>query len=161
MRATKRFAFSLLLFFACVRAAIAADEFLPKKLVAFAGNTWVGPYHIELEGDVLFYWRGGPQDKDKAEEIKPTAEQWREFRRELDAVGIWKWRANYSTGEIIHDDTAWMFEVEYTNRKIKTGGDSSAFPDVDGSPVREGDPHYYNRYVEALRKLLGLYKFPI
>jgi hypothetical protein len=153
----------LLLLLTCVRFAGAADEFLPKKLVAFAGNTLVGPYHVELEGDTLFYWRGGPQDKAKAEQIKPPPERWQEFRRELDAIGIWRWHSGYST-RAIYDATGWVFEIEYADRKIKTQGDSSVFPNATGSPVPFGGPHagdYYRRYVEALRKLLGLYQFPI
>ena len=153
---------------ACVLAvfafhiARAENDPLPKNLRAFAGNTWVGPYHVELEGDTVLYWRGGPKDKKHAEKIKPTKASWQAFRRELDAINIWRWRPDYSTRSIM-DATAWIFEVEYLDRKIKTGGDRGLFPDKTGAPIPLDAPHsedQYMRYVHALQKLIGSEKFP-
>jgi hypothetical protein len=146
-----------LLVFSCVRAAAAEGDALPKKLIAFSGGTWTDFHHVELEGDTLLYWRGGPKDKERAERIKPPLERWSEFRHELDSIGIWRWRSDYST-HAIADATAWVFEVEYSDRRIKTGGDGGLFPDQAGAPAqhrsaRETDQ--YMRYVKALQQLLG------
>ncbi len=151
-----------LLALSCVRGVAAESDALPKKLVAFSGGTWTGFHHVELAGDTLLYWRGGPKDKESAERIKPSPERWSEFRRELDAIGIWQWRSEYST-RAIYDATAWIFQVEYSDRAIKTGGDSGVFPDKTGAPTsnRAADAaEQYTRYVKALQKLLGRDTFP-
>jgi len=151
-----------LLALSCVRGVAAESDALPKKLAAFSGGYWTGLHHVELEGDTLLYWRGGPDDKKTAEHIKPSAQQWRDFRTELDSIGIWRWRSDYST-RAIFDATAWISEIEYSDRSIKTGGDSGIFPDEAGSPApdrsqRSREP--YTRYVKALQKLLCRETFP-
>src|SRR5688572_19134347 len=93
---------------ATIVSRAAETDHLPKKLVAFSGGYWTDFYHVELAGDTLLYWRGGPDDRKSAEHIKPSPEQWREFRRELDSLDIWRWRSDYST-RAIYDATAWIF----------------------------------------------------
>jgi hypothetical protein len=151
-----------LLAFSCVQAAAAQSDAVPKKLVAFSGGTWTGFHHVELDGDTLLYWRGGPKDKESAERVKPSSERWREFRRELDSIGIWRWRSDYST-HAIADATAWSLDVEYSDRHIKTGGDGGLFPDQAGAPAPHRSAHetdQYTRYVKALQDLLGRDTFP-
>jgi hypothetical protein len=155
MKATNIAICGLLALSACGGVA-AENDALPKKLVAFSGGTWTGFHHVELEGDILLYWRD-PKDKKSGERIKPSPERWSEFRRELDAIGIWQWRSEYST-RAIRDAPVWTFEVEYSDRRIKTGGDSGVFPDKSGAPTSfraAGAAEQYIRYVKALQKLLG------
>jgi hypothetical protein len=142
---------------ACFGFAAGAD-IVPKKLTAFAGNTWVGPYHVALEGDTLLYWHGGPKDRASAERLKPSLKSWREFRRELDAIRIWRWHSDYST-HAVYDATGWIFEIDYSDCSIKTGGDSGVFPDRDGT-ARTDTSEQYMRYVKALQKLLSRDTFP-
>jgi len=142
----------------------ADGETLPKKLSAYSGGGWTGFYFVELDGDSLLYWRD-PSNKDTAERIKPSLANWRAFREELDAIAIWQWHSDYST-RAIFDATHWTFEVEYSDRSVKTGGDSGVFPDKDGSAVSPSRafpnyaPESYVRYVWAVQKLLDCREFP-
>jgi hypothetical protein len=149
-----------LLAFSGFHCTAAETDAIPKKLHVFAGNFWVGPYQVELDGDTLLYWHAGPKDGTSAERIKPSLTSWREFRRELDAIGIWRWQSDYSTHDI-DDATEWIFEIQYSDRSIKTGGDSGVFPNKSGAPVSRvmaGD--LYTRYVKAMQKLLDCDTFP-
>jgi hypothetical protein len=110
----------------CVHAMTAESDTLPKKFKAYAGGGWAGFHYVELEGDTLLYWQGEPEAKEKAERIKPPLERWSEFRRELDAIGVWRWQPDYSTRAIV-DATHWTFEVEYPDRGVKTGGEQRRF----------------------------------
>lgn len=157
------------LFIACILQLLSYEnskagqsEVVPTKLIAFAGNTWVGSYHIELDGGTLLFWHGGPQDRTNAERITPSLEDWRKFRKELDSNGIWQWQSEYST-RAIYDSTGWIFEIRYADRRVKTEGDGGVFPDKDGAPIRaftQGAEAQYARYVNALRKLIGRDEFP-
>ena len=148
--------------FFCVRAVTAESDMLPKEFKAYAGGGWAGFHYVELEGDTLLYWQGEPEAKEKAERIKPPVERWSEFRRELDAIGVWRWQSDYST-RAIFDATHWTLEVNYPDRSVKTGGDSGVFPDETGAPTSDRSLHgreQYTRYVKALRKLLSRDTFP-
>lgn len=139
----------------------AESNVVPKTLKAFAWGGWNGLHHVELQGDTLLYWREPAKDKEP-ERIKPPVERWDEFRRELDAIGIWRWRSEYAT-RAIFDATSWTFEIKYSDRSIKTGGDSGIFPDETGAPTSDPSAHereQYTRYVKALQKLLGRDTFP-
>ena len=152
--------FCSLLTLLCIQGVAAERNSVPKKLIASCGGTWTGFYHVELDGTTLLYWHDyapyGRSEKDSAARIKPSSQSWSEFRRALDAIGIWRWRSDYSAGW--SDSTRWMVEIEYSDHSIKSGGDSSTFPDKEGVPCPRDDQ--YTRYVKAMRKLLGRDSFP-
>jgi hypothetical protein len=73
--------------------------------------------------------------------ISPTTEQWREFRRSIDELGVWRWRPNYSDTAVM-DGTQWQLELVYSGNSIKTAGSNKY-------------PEHFDRYIAAVRKLLG------
>jgi hypothetical protein len=150
---------SLLAVFA-IQSTTAGGDATPKKLAASSGDTWTGFYHVELHGDILLYWHDyapyGAEDGADVQRIKPSIQDWRAFREALDAIGIWRWRSGYSTG--VTDATDWRVDIQYSDRTIKSGGDSGAFPSKEGIPCPRSDQ--YRLYVKAMRKLLDRDTFP-
>jgi hypothetical protein len=129
-----------LFIFAAVGLLPAAEpSFMPKTFSAYIGGFNGPSYLVELHDGVLTY-TGGLRHERIRSRITPTAAQWREFRQTLDALDVWRWRADYSN-ETIKDGTQWRLSLEYTDRAVKTGG-SNAFP-------KQFDP-----YLAAVEKLL-------
>jgi hypothetical protein len=152
------FIFCSVLHVISTHAGAAAANEVPKCLNVWSSGYWTGWHHVELVGDMLLYWRNprAPRDTDTPERIKPSAEKWEQFRKELDSIDIWCWHSDYSTDGIF-DATAWRADIDYSDRSIVTGGDGGVFPEKDGAPGSDNSPtayQQYSRYVKALQALL-------
>jgi hypothetical protein len=152
----------------CAAAADSAD--IPRAFYADVGSYAFGVYcEVKLEDGVLLYrYRGA-----KPIRVTPSIEQWREFRKELDAVGIWSWHADYFNPHVF-DGSQWRLEIEYADKNVKASG-SNRWPDKDGvarpteeerkqnietiqSGKRRTDIYStptFDRYVTAIEHLLG------
>jgi hypothetical protein len=77
----------------------------------------------------------------RKEEITPSEKSWRKFWKEMDAIGIWKWDAEY-----IDKDTAdghfWDVLLEYGEKKIHSRGSNMY-------------PAQFERYEKAVLDLQG------
>lgn len=111
-------------------------------------------YEVRLQDGRLEYERSGGSNNSRHVRVRPTMEQWREFRRELDAIGIWRWRAQYINPGVT-DGTQWSLDVAYPDRAIKTEG-SNDYPGA--TPVPSGVPSAskaFTRYLKAVQRLVG------
>src|SRR5262245_59248142 len=110
---------------------------------------------VVLEKGVLVYTRYGTGGtKQQRKEIRPTPEQWRRLRQALDAINVWRWRADYPNPNVA-DGLGWEIEVAYADRKIFAAG-SNNFPDDTGRPT--GSPKTsgaFDRLCAAIGELLG------
>ncbi len=129
----------------------------PKKLVASVGGFLADSYSVELRNGALVYkaMKGvSKKRKETSIEITPTPEQWRDFRRSLDDLKVWKWDSHYFNPGVT-DGIIWTLEVEYHDHRIKTIGRNS-YPDDTG--VASDSPRQtkaFQRYLAAVEKLLG------
>ena len=106
------------------------------------------------EDGVLQYATFGRGHQAEHAVVRPTLEQWREFRRELDAIGVWRWRAEYSAPGVA-DGTQWSLDVAYPDRTIRSQGSNNypgSAPDSFG--VSSGSKAF-TRYLKAVQRLLG------
>jgi hypothetical protein len=130
--------------------ATAAPERFRARIGGFLGYT----YEVVLKDDYIEYARSVGGQKPLRARVRPTVEQWRAFRTELDAIGIWEWRAQYSDPKVA-DGTQWSLEVAYPDRSIKTQG-SNDYPgarsESTGGPV---SGKIFTRYLKAVQRLLG------
>ena len=61
------------------------------RIGGFMGRT----YEVQLQDGSLRYTTFGRGHNSEPVEVRPTMEQWGESGRELDAIGVWRWRAEY------------------------------------------------------------------
>jgi hypothetical protein len=130
--------------------ATAAPERFRARIGGFLGYT----YEVVLKDDYIDYTRSTGGKKTLSARVHPTMEQWKAFRTELDAIGVWQWRAQYSAPGVA-DGTQWSLEVAYPDRSIKTQG-SNEYPGARSGP--SGGPEsskIFARYLKAVQRLLG------
>lgn len=142
----------------------------PKTFKAFL-DAFPGPsYIVELRGTTIHYEeyrrRFEPtgrlvHDGSTTAKITPTAEQWREFRRGLDGLNIWRWLPTYDNPAVA-DGITWRFEVSFSDHALKTEG-SNNYPNEKGALGRDNEKFppdisptpTFDRLLAAIRKLIG------
>jgi hypothetical protein len=139
----------------CSPSVVAGDaSAIPQQFHTRIGGFMGHTYEIHLQDGCLQYETFGRGKKSDRARVCPTIEQWNEFRRELDAIGVWRWRAQYSNPQVA-DGTQWSLEVVYPDRTVKTEGSNNypgPAPDSDGVP---SGSKAFARYLKAVQRLLG------
>jgi hypothetical protein len=127
---------------------------LPQEFHARIGGFMGYTYDVHLQEGALQYSRSGRGGKPQSIRVSPTTEQWLEFRRELDAIGVWDWRRTYPNPGVA-DGTQWLLEVTYPDRTAKSQG-SNNYPGAKAEPsgVPSGSK-VFTRYLKAAERLLG------
>jgi hypothetical protein len=91
-----------------------------------------------------------------ADEIHPSAKQWRAFRQELDRLNVWCWQSNYSNSSVC-DGTGWSAEIAYSDRSVVSSG-NNCFPGWDrrALPITEdGTDNTFEKFCHAVARLVG------
>lgn len=130
------------------------DGITPLKLEFYIGGfTMYGRYCVKLEGDTVRYGIacGGEWMEIKAE-ATPTQRKWLNFRKKLDAIGVWKWKRRYDNPNVL-DGTQWSLEIDYGVRKRKTYG-SNRYPGFKDEHDMHQTPEF-KAFLHALSLLLG------
>jgi hypothetical protein len=127
----------------------------PTRFTARIGGFLGASYSVELHDGVLLYTsseRG--QRNQKKEKVTPTAAEWRDFRQTLDDLKVWQWRGDYPSQGVV-DGTQWMLDIAYADRSLTAHG-SNNYPGTAGAPNGRPDTtEAFNRYLAAIRKLIG------
>ena len=126
----------------------------PQRFDARVGGFLGYTYQVQLQDGLLQYARFGGGHKPTHARVRPTMEQWTEFRRELDAIDIWRWRAQYVNLGVT-DGTQWSLDVAFRDRAIKTQGSNEypgTMPDFSGGPSAS---EAFTRYLKAVQRLVG------
>lgn len=128
---------------------------VPDKFKAAIGGFGLS-YAVELRDGVLLYtennFRGGKPAA--PQRLAPTPEQWREFRRTLDAAGVWNWQKAYPSAGTV-DGTQWSFAIAYGGKVVNSTGDNN-YPGADGKPTGAPRPtKTFARVRAAISALLG------
>jgi hypothetical protein len=90
------------------------------------------------------------------EEIQPSAKQWQDFRRTLDRLNVWCWKAKYSDPTVC-DGTGWSAEIVYSDRSVVSSGDN-CFPGWDGRALpitADGTDNTFAKFCRAVARLIG------
>jgi hypothetical protein len=87
----------------------------------------------------------------KAEAV-PSDRKWSNFRKRLDAIGIWQWRSNYDNPYVL-DGVQWNLEIDYGSRKVQTDG-SNWYPGSSDTAIIDETPEF-KAFLQALSLLLG------
>ncbi|MDR3405497.1 MAG: hypothetical protein P4L99_23580 [Chthoniobacter sp.] len=150
------FWFATLLFLAAVPLMSAVEPTpIPERFNAYIGGFLGSSYQLELHDGVLTYTKfEGGHNNPKRTTVTPTAESWRDFRKTLDDLKVWRWRVTYPSNGT-SDGTQWSLDVAYADHTIKTHGDNS-YPDSVGKPNGQPEPtEAFKRYLDAVKKLTG------
>ena len=78
----------------------------PSRFSASIDNFGRHSYAVELRDGKLVYSDATPKSVAQPITITPSPEQWREFRRALDAIGVWAWHESYMPNEPVFDGTS-------------------------------------------------------
>ncbi len=137
-------------------ASLNADDVnaIPERFHARIGGFNGATYEVQLEDRSLDYGKSRGGQKSEHSRVRPTIEQWTEFRRELDAIEIWRWRARYVNPGVV-DGTQWSLDVAFHDRAIKTQG-SNEYPGTKpDSPGLPSASEAFRRYLKAVQRLVG------
>src|ERR1700730_5395152 len=99
--------------------------YLPSKLSLSSYHFRANKTLIIWDGKVLQFeksdWRTTRREK-----ITPSEESWKKFWKEMDAIGVWKWNAEYINKDLA-DGHFWDVLLEYGDKKIHSRG-SNMYP---------------------------------
>lgn len=112
---------------------------LPTKLTVQSSSFRGNSISIVWNGKLLDFEKMVEGRTTHKEKITPSKESWNKFWMEMDAVGIWAWKAEY-IDKTIADGHSWDVLIEYGNKKIHARG-SNMFP------------AQFERYENAVREL--------
>jgi hypothetical protein len=139
----------------CVPSLNASEvNAVPQRFHSRIGGFLGFTYELELRDGSLDYRKSGRGQKSEHVRVRPTMDQWTEFRRELDALDVWRWRAQYVNPGVV-DGTQWSLDVAYHDRAIKTQGSNEypgTTPDSSGVPSAS---EAFTRYLKAVQRLVG------
>jgi hypothetical protein len=128
------------------------------SLFRAAIDNWGGHnYTVELRDGKLIYTDGLGWSDNQAITVTPSPEQWRAFRRSLDAIPVWSWHDEYFA--LITDGTSWSFSIRYLDHSLATHG-GNCYPDAHGSigpAVRRTVA--FQQFESAVEALLGGKRF--
>ncbi len=143
------------------------NAYLPTNFSLYIGGRIFPPnYDVELQGDSLVYraetYEGpveSPKVKKTSRVIKPTPDQWRQFWKAMDEIGLWAWKSDYDSPGLA-DGTHWGVEIGRVRKTIKSRGQNN-YPGAvgriePGTTVRtyEESPTF-KKYRSAVEALLG------
>jgi hypothetical protein len=138
--------------YATLLASSAVAQEKPDRLSIRLGGFDGPSYELALSNDVLWYKSGDYvyqlESKD-AEKIVPSDEEWQQFRKTLDNLGVWSWQTNYMNYDVL-DGTQWGVTIAYSNRMLATEG-SNGYP---GSK-NETPSKAFEEFLGAVERLLG------
>ena len=128
-------------------AGTASSE--PDELSFWIGGHWDPSYRVVWKQPALIYSAGkGPYKISPELPFTPTAEQWRNFWRTLERIGVWTWGPDYY--QPVLDGTSWELKLRRGDRSLSSSG-SNAYPGSDTSdPSRE-----FEAFLRALSRLVG------
>ena len=115
--------------------------YLPTKLSLSSYYFRANSTLIVWDGKVLQFEKSVEGKATQKEKITPSEESWKKFWKEMDALGVWKWNAEYIDKDLA-DGHSWDVLLEYGDKKIHSIG-------------RNMYPAQFERYEKAVLELLG------
>jgi hypothetical protein len=123
----------------------------PTKLHASIGGYFGTSYDVELCDSSVRYSSSRGDDSRSIESLtdnspsdvtlEPTDQEWNDFLRALDSLGVWEWSPEYIF-EGVMDGTSWSLEISWGDRSVTSGG-SNEFPPT------------FDRFLKAVSALVG------
>jgi len=121
-----------------------------------------GSYVVQLAADELRN-SAGPGLNFPPQCLTPSADQWRAFWQEAEAVDLWSWRRCYRPRPdvVICDGDSWEIAIRGWDGRIILSSGENAYPaDADpGETSTMEHPERFKRFTAAIRALVGGRRF--
>ncbi len=134
----------------------------PKLNLYIGGAIFPPNYFVTLNGETLTYRvqtydEAAKKSVETTQIIQPTPDQWREFWKSMDEVGLWNWKPVYEDMRYA-DGTHWAVEAVHDGRSVKSRG--RIFYPGQETPLqpeesRQDAGPLFEKYIAAVRKLIG------
>jgi hypothetical protein len=67
--------------------------------------------------------KGKGEFQETVEHLSPPREAWERFWARVDAMGVWKWKADYSSSRSsMPDGESWSLNLKYDTKQVKSKG---------------------------------------
>jgi len=92
----------------------------------------------------------------ETELIEVPAERWERFWREVEKIGVWKWKKKYSR-KIGEGGSTWDLELASNDRKLKASG-RNAYPEAEhpGGEMNYPPGGQFDRFIQAISRLAAI-----
>src|SRR5688572_21307088 len=95
-------------------------HYYPKKLIYIQDELPMPSYsHWEFKNESLCQSTGYDRGGERC--FSPTQSHWEAFWKEIEAIGVWNWRDDYTNFDIL-DGNSWSLQLEFGRQRLKTGG---------------------------------------
>jgi hypothetical protein len=101
-------------------------EYLPTKLSVLSASFRRKVTSTVWDGEALQFEESVMGQPPRKEKIRPPEEGWKKFWKEMDAIGIWQWNAEYIDDQLA-DGHSWEVLLEHGDKKIHSRG-SNKYP---------------------------------
>lgn len=90
-------------------------------------------------------------------DIIPSEEEWKDFWKIVDQIGMWNWLEQYSPQyNEVWDGYYWNLKIQLGNKKIESSG-SNAYPGKQIGEIVDADmSSSFKMFLEAVEKLTGV-----
>jgi hypothetical protein len=112
------------------RSAWLPDAFEFGEGHAYMGREWVKWEHDKLVvGKRVADMKGKGEFEETVEQLNPPREAWEQFWKRVDTLGVWQWKADYSSERSsMPDGESWGLNLKYGVKQVKSKG-YNAVPD--------------------------------
>lgn len=125
----------------------------PRTMKARIGGYFGSSYFVELRSDTVWYEvTDDHYENRRGELITPTEEQWTQFRADLDAAAVWRWRKRYFAPNV-EEGNSWAFEIAYDDAAVRCEG-RNWYPTETGAAASRPTPSF-KAILDAVRALLA------
>jgi hypothetical protein len=116
-----------------------AGGYLPTKLNVLSASFRRNMTSMVWDGEVLRFEETLVGQPPRKENLTPSEERWMKFWKEMDAIAIWKWKAEYIDNKL-GDGHSWEVLLEHGDKKVQARG-------------RNMYPAQFERFEEAVLEL--------
>jgi hypothetical protein len=140
---------------ACALPSATSPSATPTKFSMTLNGLMGAADGVAWKDGILVHTQHGRDGSTQRKEIRPSPEQWREFRRALDAINVWRWQAKYPNPGGVADGLQWVLDLTYPDHTLHVEGDNN-YPDDNGRPVNAAQQtQAFQRLRAAVQALLG------
>ena len=100
--------------------------YLPTKLNILSASFRRKFTSTVWDGEALQFEESFVGQPPRKEKITPSKKSWKKFWKEMDAIGIWKWNAEYIDNQLADGDS-WEVLLEHGDKRIHSRG-SNKYP---------------------------------
>ena len=103
-----------------------AGGYLPTKLRVLSASFRRNMASMVWDGEALRFEETLVGEPPRKESLAPSEESWMKFWKEMDAIDIWKWKAEYMDNQLA-DGHSWEVVIEHGDKRIHSRG-SNMYP---------------------------------